>query len=248
VTTKLVNGIELRVASDYQDMSRIAADVIVDRVTARPSLNILAPTGTTPAGVYDLIAKSPERFTDANIFNMDEYCEKRAGNSYSFLLPSDQRSYQFYMRQHVFKFLDESKSYFPGISNVAHPGAYDELIADNGGLDLCLNAIGEDGHTFGFNFPGSSFDSVTRLVCLNTSTKEVNKELTGMETPQYAVTVGLKTGMRAREVLVLVSGLRKADILRRVLLDEISEDVPATILKRHKNCVWIVDEDAASKL
>ena len=247
--TKTVNGVRLLIAKDYDAMSRVAAAHILQRVVANPRLAMLVPTGTTPEGVYRLLTEEPaDVFASARFYNMDEYCEKLEDGSYALLPASDERSYHYYMHEHVLHHFSQAKSFFPGLENIERPGSYDELIAANGGLDLCLNAVGEDGHTFGFNIPGSSFESKTRLMALNEDTKQVNKKLTGLETPQYAVTVGLSTGMRAKEVLLLVSGKRKAEILKRIIYGDISEDVPASILRRHKNCVWIVDEDAASGL
>jgi glucosamine-6-phosphate deaminase len=249
MTTKTVNGVRLLIVEDYDAMSHEAAAHILRRVRANRRLAMLVPTGTTPEGVYRLLTTEPaDLFANASFYNMDEYCERLDDESYAFLSATDERSYHFYMQEHVFRQFTQSKSFFPGLENIEHPGSYDKLIAANGGLDLCLNAVGEDGHTFGFNIPGSAFDSKTRLMALNEDTKEVNKRLTGLETPQLAVTVGLSTGMRAKEVLLLVSGMRKAEILKRVVYGDISEDVPATIMRRHKNCIWIVDEDAASRL
>jgi glucosamine-6-phosphate deaminase len=129
------------------------------------------------------------------------------------------------MKEKLFDALGEVRSFFPDETSAEHEGSYDEQIAAEGGIDLCLNAIGEDGHTFGFNSPGSAFDSRTRLVSVSEG-----------------------TGMSAKQVLVLVSGKRKAEILRRIMKGPISPDVPATILRQHPNCQWIVDEAAASRL
>lgn len=247
--TQIVDGVSLLIAKDYDELSQAASTHVLARVREDPQLSMLVPTGTTPEGLYRLLTKQPtELFDDVSFYNMDEYCERLEDGTYTFMSPSDERSYHYYMQQCVLGTFSRAKSFFPGIENIERPGIYDELIANNGGLDLCVNAIGEDGHTFGFNIPGSSFDSQTRLMVLNDDTKAVNQKLTGLETAQFAVTVGLDTGMKAREVLLLVSGGRKAEILKRVLTDDISEDVPATILRNHKNCIWIVDEAAASKL
>jgi glucosamine-6-phosphate deaminase len=248
MTTKTVNGIQLTIVKDYAELSRIAAEHIMRRLAENPKLALLVPTGTTPEGVYSLLSQQPpEALNDATFYNMDEYCIKNEDGSYSFLSEEDERSYHYYMQQHLLHG-HTAKNFFPGLENIEQPGSYDAFILNQGGLDLCLNAIGEDGHTFGFNLPGSPFSSVTRLMAINEDTKEVNEKLTGLVTPQYAVTVGLKTGMSAKEVLLLVSGERKAEILRRVLYEDPTEDAPATILRAHPNCTWIVDEEAAGKL
>ena len=179
---------------------------------------------------------------------MDEYLVKSPAGDYAFLPPDDERSYHFYMQDRILRQQRGVKSYFPSLENIDSPGSYDEIIQAHGGIDISLNAIGEDGHTFGFNMPGSSFSSKTRMVELNDDTKAVNEKLTGLATPQYAVTAGLETGMASREVLMLVSGKRKADMLKQIIHGEISDSVPATVLRKHPNCLWIVDEAAASEL
>jgi glucosamine-6-phosphate deaminase len=103
--------------------------------------------------------------------------------------------------------------------------------------------MGEDGHTFGFNFPGTSSYAKTRLVWITGRTRSNDKRLTGFETPDYAITLGLTTGMAAKEILFLFSGERKAEILRKVIYGpEIRQDIPATRLRDHPLCHWIVDE------
>ena len=245
---RTLNGIQIHIVKDYAELSRSAATLIMQRVQSNPKLSVLVPTGTTPEGVYTLLAQQGQKLKEAMFYNMDEYCVKSSDGVYTFLPSDDKRSYHYYMQHHLLETLPAVKSYFPGLENIDQPGNYDQIIEKQGGLDFCLNAIGEDGHTFGFNLPGSSFSSVTRLVAINEDTQEVNEKLTGFATPQYAVTVGLKTGMSAEEVVVLVSGKRKAGILRKILYAEMTEKLPATLLKTHARCSWIVDEDAARLL
>lgn len=248
MTSRTVNGIQIHIVKDYAELSRKAAAHIIQRVLANPKLSLLVPTGTTPEGVYGLLSQQPQTLKEAMFYNMDEYCVKDDKGIYSFLPREDKKSYHYYMQHHLLDALPRVKSFFPGLENIDQPGSYDQMIEEQGGLDFCLNAIGEDGHTFGFNLPGSSFSSVTRLMAINADTQDVNEKLTGFATPQYAVTVGLKTGMSAEEVLVLVSGKRKAGILKRVLNEDVTEDIPATVLRTHPHCSWIIDEDAASML
>ena len=245
----LVNGVRIKLATDYDDMCNQAAQKIVDRIASRTQLNILVPTGITPAGVYRrLRVQKPAFFERVAFFNMDEYCTA-TGSGFEMIPEADPASYRRYMQEHLFNDITPAASFFPGIENVKNPGHYDRLIESANGIDLCLNAVGEDGHTFGFNLPGSAFDSTTRLVRLSAGARKVNKGLTGLVTPVYAVTVGLGTGMAAKEVIFLVSGKRKAAILKRILsAKEPTTALPATILKRHPRCHWIVDADATQDL
>ncbi|MBD3248567.1 glucosamine-6-phosphate deaminase [Candidatus Woesearchaeota archaeon] len=239
---KFFNDIEITVADDYPEMCRIASEIILKSIEGSKETNLLVPTGTTPKGIYKILS-GKDVFENVRFFNFDEYCTEGG------LLPEDDpRSYKYYMKKHIFDNIDCLESYFPSEKNISEEGAYDRLIAEKGGIDICLVACGEDGHIFGFNFPGSSFDSVTRKVKMDEDTLRVNKKLTGMDVPEYAVTTGISTGMKSRKIVFIVSGKRKAEILKKIVYSDISEEIPASVLRKHKNCVWIVDKGAASEL
>ena len=246
---KTIKGLRITLVEDYDEMCSLAVASILDRLQSNPRLNMLVPTGTTPLGVYQkLCRQNSAPIKKAGIFNMDEYCVTVDGK-YELVPEMDSVSYRRYMRENLYCSLTPAKSYFPGVENIQKPGTYDEFIKKSGGIDLCLNAIGEDGHTFGFNLPGTPFDSKTRLVVLSDETKKVNQGLTGLNTPGYAITIGLMTGMESQEILLLVSGKRKADIFKKIIdAPQPTMDIPATILKQHSNCHWIVDKDAAARL
>lgn len=225
----------------------LAAEMIIQKISVRPCLNLLVPTGDTPKGVYRILQEqNPKLFDCTTFFNMDEYCRFVSG-TLELVAEKDPVSYRYYMEKHLFRVLSFQASHFPSRENITHEGIYDGIIRKAGGIDLCLNAFGEDGHTFGFNFPGTSFGSRTRIIEVSEETKNVNSGLTGMETPPYAITTGLLTGMESREVIILVSGHRKARILAKILQSpKPSIEVPASIMKTHHSCLWIVDEAAAS--
>lgn len=246
---KTIKGITLTVTETYEEACSLAADMMLERIRTNPGMNLLVPTGSTPLGLYRILAEEhSDSLAQTTFFNMDEYCVMAKGNI-TLIPETDPASYRNYMQENLFDLVGTKASYFPGTENVQQEGYYDNLIEDAGGIDLCLNAMGEDGHTFGFNAPGTSFDSRTRLVKVNEETRGVNENLTGLATPEYAVTVGLSTGMKSREVLFLVSGERKADILQKVLsADAPTPGIPATVLRNHRGCHWIVDEKAAANL
>lgn len=249
VQEKTYNGIDVTIASDYEELGRLAANIILERIYSHPKMTLLVPTGTTPLGVYRVLRhQNPKIFKKATFLNMDEYCI--LVDDKMMLIPETHpNSYKRYMNENLFNRITPEASYFPGIENVKELGHYDNFIKNLGGIDLCLDSIGQDGHTFGFNHPGTSFDSRTRLIRINKETREINRRLTGLETPEYAITTGLKTGVESREIIFLVSGERKADILYKVIYAvEPTPDIPATILRQHSNCIWIVDKKAASKL
>ena len=245
----VVNGSRVVIVDDYVALSQTAASLILNRITQTPTTSLLVPTGTTPEGMYALLAaQSPATFEGVSFYNLDEYCESDTNGNYSLLGGDDSRSYQFYMNKHVLGALPSVHSFFPDVANVKQPGTYDRFIDENGGIDLAVNAIGEDGHTFGFNLPDDALDGQTHLVTVNAGTKTVNEKLTGATIPDYAITAGIQTGMKAREVITLVSGSRKAEILHKAIWDNVSAAIPATILRQHPNHTFIVDKAAAAKL
>jgi glucosamine-6-phosphate deaminase len=125
---------------------------------------------------------------------------------------------------------------------------YEAAIREAGGVDLCVLGIGRNGH-IGFNEPGAPFDSRTRVVRLTETTRKVNAgDFEDDRAPEKAITVGLATIFEAREVLLLASGPNKARALAAALRGEISESVPASMLQRHPNATFLLDQDAASAL
>ena len=244
---RIFNKVKVIIVKDYKELSNLAAKIVLKKISGKKKFNLLVPTGTSPIGLYQILSKKRSKLKNCIFFNMDEYCVKK-GKKIGYISPTDHRSYHYYMHENLFNQIGQVKHFFPTYENAKEPGTYDKLIKKSGGIDLCINAFGEDGHTFGFNFPGTKFNSITRLVKINDSTKKVNSRLTKMKTPEYGLTTGLKTGMGAKEVLVLASGKRKAEILKKMIYGPITEKVPASILRKHKKCIWIVDEDAASEL
>jgi glucosamine-6-phosphate deaminase len=248
--TKTINGINITIVNDKKEMSQLVAEIVLDKINSSQKINLLVPTGTTPEGIYEILSNQNGKvFSNVTFFNLDEYGYFE--NDDFKLLPRDHpASYKRYMDEHLFSKLSPApKHYFPDIENVKIPGSYDKLIESFGGIDLCINAIGEDGHIFGFNSPFAKFDSVTRLVKMTKDTKTVNQGLTGLEIPNYAISTGMKTGMASKEILFIICGKRKADILKKVIYSsEPTEEIPASLLIKHPNCHWIVDKEAASKL
>lgn len=243
-----VNGIALHIAKDYEELSGWAALTVITKIKAEAPLNVLVPTGKTPEGMYKHI-RNEERnpFPTSKLFNMDEYCMK-TGDAYRMYDSRHPTSYRNYMNKNLFITHCPREKYFPSEMNAEKEGLYDNLIKSEGGVDFCVTALGEDGHTFGFNFPGSPWNSRTRVVELPSYLRRINQEKTGRATPQYAITTGMATGMDSKEILALISGRNKAEILAETLYSQPSEVIPSTILKLHESCHWLVDEAAASLL
>lgn len=244
----LVNNVRLHIANDYQEASTYAADIIAEYVIKKPKSSLLLSTGTSQLGIYnDFINKYSDIFSHTTIFNMYEYCLKTA-RSYRYIDSNSPVSFQKYMRDRFLNKIRVRRHYFPDILNASEKGHYDRFIQKQGGINLALAAIGEDGHTFGFNLPGCKFTDSTRLVQINPFNREIIRKLTASETPEYAITTGIATGMAAKKIVFIATGLRKSSILKSIITSPISNHIPATVLRNHKDCTWIIDNEAATNL
>ncbi|MDD9954461.1 MAG: 6-phosphogluconolactonase [Candidatus Woesearchaeota archaeon] len=238
---------KLLVARDYNQLSEIAAERVLAAVERKPASNLLVPTGTSPIGMYEILSQYGEAFGTATFFNLDDFCE-RVDGAWQLVPETNPVSYRRFMQEHFFSSLDDPEFYFPGTENKEHPGTYDRQIEEAGGIDLAILGVGPDGH-YAFVFPEMPFDSVTQFTAMNDITRDVNAELSGHPTPEYAITVGHQTISDARSILMLIPGERKADIAARVLTESISPALPATNLRNYPEKVtYILDAAAASKL
>ena len=241
-------ALRARVLPDYEAMSAAAADVVASKLREKPRAVFMVPTGTTPLGMYRGLVERHEReglsFSLATFFNLDEYLG----------LPQDHpASYHVYMRENFYGLVDVD----PGRVHVPDGAApdpeaecrrYERAIRAAGGVDVCVLGIGRNGH-IGFNEPGASFDSRTRVVRLAESTRRVNAtDFEGERAPERAISVGMRTISGSREVLLLASGANKAGAVAAAVGGEVSEDVPASALRLHPNVTLLLDRDAASSL
>jgi len=234
-------------ATDYQDMSRKAANVISAQVILFPKSILGLATGSTPLGVYrqliDWYQKGDVDFSKVTSVNLDEYCG----------LPVDHpQSYHYYMKENFFQHINiqPQNTHVPnGLANDIHAECvrYDKLISGLGGIDLQLLGLGHTGH-IGFNEPDESFDKTTHKVTLKQKTIDANARFFNNESevPQYAITMGIKAIMQAKKILLVANGEGKADILYRSLFGPITPVVPASILQLHPNVTVVADAAALS--
>lgn len=208
-------------------------------------------TGSTPVGLYRELIRlhREERLSFANVttFNLDEYHG---------LERSHPESYWRFMHDQLFDHIDipSSQVHIPdgtvARSDVfAHCRAYEEAIAQAGGIDLQILGIGRTGH-IGFNEPGSSADSRTRLVTLDSVTKrDAARDFLGEDNvPRHAITMGVGTILGARRVVLLAWGEMKADVVARAVEGPLSADLPASFLQAHSDCRVLLDQSASGKL
>src|SRR5699024_9425658 len=191
---------------------------------------------------YELLVEAYTRgdvsFKDVTTFNLDECVG---------LVPEHTNSYHRFMNERLVDHvdIDKSKTYLPnGLAEDATEEAerFDQLIKEKGPIDLQVLGLGLNGH-IGFNEPGTSFDARTHVAALVESTREANARFFDHidEVPTDAISMGIGTILDAKEIILLVHGEAKADILRQVVKGEITEDVPASILQKHPNVTVITD-------
>jgi len=243
------------VVPDHDDLVSLLADRIVeviDRETAAKGRAVLGlATGSTPIGVYRELIRRHQAgaldFSRVVTFNLDEY----------YPMASDRpHSYRRYMWENLFAHVNvvPANVHIPDGSVprerlAEHAAAYERAIADVGGIDFQLLGIGKSGH-IGFNEPGSSSDSRTRLVTLDTITrKDAAADFFGEDNvPREAITMGVATILDAREIALIATGEHKAAIVQRAVEGEVVPDVAATFLQRHQNATVYLDLAAAGEL
>ena len=236
-------------AKDYKDMSRKAANIISAQVIMKPNCVLGLATGSTPIGTYDQLVewynKGDLDFSEVTTVNLDEY---------KGLPRTNDQSYYYFMHQHLFDRvnIDPERTNVPnGMEPDAEIecGRYEELIRSLGGVDLQLLGLGHNGH-IGFNEPGEAFEKETHCVDLTESTIEANKRFfaSADDVPKQAYTMGIKTIMQAKKILIVVNGENKADIVERAFFGPVTPEVPASILQLHNDVTLVGDEAALAKI
>ena len=244
-----MSKIEFIVTNNYDEMSQKAADIFVDLLKKKPNAILGLATGSTPIGLYKkLIEKNKAKeisFKDVITYNLDEYCD----------LPKDhEQSYYTFMNENLFKHIDINKdnTHLPkgeGDSKLNAQNYEDELKKVK--IDIQLLGIGSNGH-IGFNEPGTDFDIGVHEVQLTENTIKDNARFFDNDmtkVPKKAITMGIRNILDAETIILLASGVNKANAIKSVMSGVIDKNVPATALNIHKGKVYvIVDKDASSKV
>lgn len=236
-------------AKNYQDMSRKAANTISAQIIMKPNCVLGLATGSSPVGTYQQLIewykKGDLDFSQVTSINLDEY--KGLG-------PDNDQSYRYFMNTNLFNHVNINKNHTfvpDGLEKDSDKACseYNHIITREGGIDLQLLGLGHNGH-IGFNEPGAAFEKETHCVDLTESTIEANKRFFDSEesVPKQAYTMGIKSIMQAKKILVIVSGESKAEILKEVLHGPITPAVPASILQLHNDVTIVADEAALGKL
>lgn len=233
------------IGNEKEISAKIAEDFIaVINSKKNPVLGLA--TGTSPLVAYaDLVKANKEgrvSFKDVTTFNLDEYVG---------LPGTHEQSYRYFMNENLFNHIDIDKAktnVLLGVGDyVSFMNSYDAKIAAAGGIDIQILGIGSDGH-IAFNEPGTSFDSLTHETELTEQTIRDNSRLFNdiSEVPTRAVTMGLKSIMNAKKIVLIATGKNKAKAVYGLLKGPITEEMPCSILQKHPDVTVYVDEDAYS--
>lgn len=238
------------VIAPADELAVLAAGAVDRLLRATPDAVLGLATGSSPLRVYDELARRHAEeglsFARARAFMLDEYVG----------LPADHpERYRNVIETEIASRVDLAPGAVQGPDGLADDlpaacAAYEQAIADAGGVDLQLLGIGTDGH-IGFNEPGSSLASRTRIKTLTAQTREDNARFFGddiEQVPRHCLTQGLATIMSARHLVLLATGKGKAEAVHQLVEGAVSALWPATVMQMHPHATVLVDDAAASRL
>jgi glucosamine-6-phosphate deaminase len=247
--------IPVKIFSDLNQGSKAIASEIAALIRSKQKKKencvLGLATGSTPKTLYrELVRMHKEEklsFKNVVTFNLDEY----------YPIDNDAlQSYNRFMRTNLFDHVDINPK------NIHIPDGeikkedikvycqqYEKKIKDAGGLDLQILGIGNNGH-IGFNEPGSGIHSLTRLITLDNSTRIANAyEFPNIsQVPRLAITMGISTILKSKRIILMAWGPAKAVVLKKAVENEVTDQVPASLLQNHDDVTFIVDEAAAAEL
>ena len=239
---------EIFITKDYEELNAKAFEVIKGVVKSNSYAVLGLATGTTPLGLYRRMIEDYKlhgtSYVHIRTVNLDEY--KGLPKEHS-------QSYAYFMRENLFRHLDieEGNTFIEnGIAKDerAECARYNKLLEEMP-RDIQLLGLGSNGH-IAFNEPNTPFGSETHVVDLTENTIKDNARLFSdiSEVPKKAFTMGIKHIMQARQILILASGKNKAEAVYNMVHGTVTEEVPASVLQLHPNCILIADKEAANKL
>lgn len=237
------------VCENYELLSKKAAQIIGSQMILEPKSVLGLATGSTPIGMYKNLIKMYEEglidFSNIKTFNLDEY--------YQLPIDNDQ-SYHYFMDENLFNHINIKREniHVPNgmIDDIeAECVAYDQMIDDNGGIDIQVLGIGNNAH-IGFNEPTINFNKGTHVVTLDESTRIANARFFNSldEVPTKAITMGTGSIFKSKKIMLLASGKNKAEAIYNTVHGKVTPEVPSSILQFHKDVILILDKEAASLL
>lgn len=238
----------LIVTKDANEIATLLSKVVVGLVKQKPNAVLGLATGSSPIATYEmLIADHQSNQTDwSNIstFNLDEYVG---------LAKDNPQSYHYFMAENLFKHLNikQENTHIPnGLGDATKNAAeYEALISSSQPIDFQILGLGDNGH-IAFNEPGSAATSTTRIVDLTAATIAANQRFFNhqSEVPTQAITMGIATILKAKNIVLIATGANKAEAVRALVQGEVSAAWPCSFLQDHPSVLVLVDQPAASLL
>ena len=224
-----------------EEVTKHLAQLILEQIESNPKSVLGLATGSTPTLAYHELVKrylvDQTNYSQVITFNLDEYVGLESSN---------RNSYRSFMNENLFNYINikQENTFLPNVTQTNFE-TYDTLIESYGGIDFQVLGIGENGH-IGFNEPGTKEDTLTHKVQLTDNTRTNNSIFFDSidDVPTEAVTMGIQSIMNAKKIVLVATKENKASIIERLIQDEISEEIPASFLKKHPNVLIIVDEEA----
>lgn len=236
------------VFEDKEELFDALSKEYVKEIKENPSIKLGLATGGTPVPLYEKLIEDHKlngtSYKNVKTYNLDEYIG---------IPESHEQSYRTFMNNTLFDHIDIDKNntYVPlgSATNILDEIVrYDNLLNENK-IDLQLLGIGSNAH-IAFNEPGSNFDSNTIVVDLTQETRDANARFFDNidDVPTTSITMGIGSILKAKKIILVATGLNKAEAIKNSLLGPITKDVPASILQAHDNVEIYLDEEAASLL
>ncbi|KJL47652.1 Glucosamine-6-phosphate deaminase [Microbacterium hydrocarbonoxydans] len=238
---------EVVIVENKDAAGALVAEEIIALIESRPDAVLGLATGSTPLPVYQALRTRISGVDVSRVrgFALDEYVG---------IDPAHPQSYRSVITREVVEplGLDPQRIHVPNgaEATIQHAGEdYEAAITEAGGVDLQILGIGTDGH-IGFNEPGSSFASITRVKTLTEQTREDNARFFDSidDVPMHCITQGLGTILRARHLVLLAFGEGKAQAVADAVEGPLSAILPGSAIQLHPHATVVVDEAAASKL
>jgi len=237
------------IANTYAEMSIKAAHFVAAALKTKPNIVLGLPTGGTPIGMYqELVRMHREEgldFSQVRTFNLDEYRGLKSDHN---------QSYRYFMETNLFKHVNikpENINFVNGVAKdpLAECQRYEEAIIKAGGIDLMILGIGVNGH-IGFNEPASKLKANSHLVKLTESTIKANARFFEHleDVPREAITMGVGSILRAREIILLASGKNKKEAVYGSANGLVTTEIPGSLLQLHNEVTFFLDTEAASKI
>lgn len=237
---------KLIIEENYEKMSRVAANILLGKMYQQKRVNLAITAGSTPVKMYEYLVedvKHKSYFDNVHYYNFDEIPFKQKPG-YGVTMTN--------LNNLFFKPAEISEDHIH-ILDEHNYTSQDLRIEQDGGLDLILLGIGADGHYCG-NLPGTTkFEDLTSSVGEDATERLKSVLLSEVggdenERPSFYVTMGPKSVMRSKEIVLFATGKKKAEIIKRAFFGPVTNDVPASLLQTHPNLTLVLDKEAASEL